>query len=131
MQRNDHRECVRRGFTLIELLVVLAIIALMLTLATPRYLRSLDKAQETVLVENLRQVRETIDQFHRDTGQYPESLEELVSRQYLRALPVDPVTESDKTWVLVAPASGMRGKVYNLRSGAEGLAPSGRRYGDL
>ena len=121
----------QRGFTLIELLVVLAIIALMLTLAAPRYLRSLDKAQETVLAENLRQMREIIDQFHRDTGQYPDSLEELVARQYLRALPVDPVTESDRTWVLVAPGAGFRGKIYSLRSGAEGVAPSGRRYADL
>jgi len=119
------------GFTLIELLVVLAIISLLLTLATPRYLRSLDKAQETVLAESLREVRETIDHFHRDTGRYPESLEELVVRRYLRSVPVDPVTESDKTWILIAPAAGARGKVYNLRSGADGVAPSGKRYGEL
>lgn len=121
----------RLGFTLIELLVVLAIIALLLTLATPRYLRSLDKAQETVLEESLRQMRETIDHFYRDTGQYPESLEELVARQYLRSIPVDPVTDSNQTWVLIAPTAGYRGKVYNLRSGADGVAPSGKRFSDM
>ena len=120
-----------QGFTLIELLVVLSIIALLLTLATPRYVRSLDKGQETVLEESLRQMRETIDHFHRDTGEYPESLEELVARQYLRSVPVDPVTDSSKTWVLIAPSAGQRGKVYNLRSGAEGVAPSGKRYSEL
>ena len=120
-----------QGFTLIELLVVLAIIALLLTLATPRYLRSLDKAQETVLEESLRQMRETIDHFYRDTGEYPESLEELVARRYLRSVPVDPVTESNRTWILIAPAAGSRGKVYNLRSGADGVAPSGKRYSEM
>jgi general secretion pathway protein G len=83
-----------QGFTLIELLVVLSIIALLLTLAVPRYFNSIDVAKEAVLRENLHLVRETIDKFYADKGRYPESLDELVSEKYLRALPYDPITGS-------------------------------------
>jgi general secretion pathway protein G len=119
------------GFTLIELLVVLAIIASLLTLSVPRYFGSLDKARDTLLVENLRQTREVIDQYFGDTGQYPDSLDQLVDKQYLRALPVDPITESTQTWIVVAPAAGIRGKVYNIRSGAPGSGYNGKRFADL
>ena len=104
------------GFTLIELLVVLAIIASLLTLAVPRYFKSLDNASETVLAENLRATRAVIDQYYGDTGQYPDSLDQLVDKQYLRALPLDPITESTQTWILIAPQASAKGKVYKLRS---------------
>jgi len=83
-----------RGFTLIELLVVLAILGLLLSLAAPKYVRSVDNAKETVLAENLRTTREAIDRFHADRGRYPASLDELVARRYLRSLPVDPLIDS-------------------------------------
>ena len=87
----------RRGFTLIELLVVLAIVALLLTLAVPRYLPRVDGAKETILADNLRNTREIIDQFYADTGRYPDSLDQLVEKKYLRNVPVDPVTDSSAT----------------------------------
>jgi general secretion pathway protein G len=123
--------CPARGFTLIELLVVLAIVAALLTLSVPRYLKSLDKANELVLTENLRLTREVIDKFYGDTGQYPDSLEQLVERHYLKALPFDPIVESSSGWILVAPPSGRRGRVYDLRSGAPGLSLAGRPYAEL
>jgi len=119
------------GFTLIELLVVLAIIALLLSLAMPRYFQSIDVAKETTLAENLRATRETIDKFYGDTGQYPDSLDQLVERNYLRALPADPVTESTQTWIIVPPQGGANGKVYNIRSGAAGNNRLGKPYADM
>jgi general secretion pathway protein G len=120
----------RRGFTLIELLVVLAIVALMLTLAVPRYFPSIDKAKETILSDNLRNTRDVIDQFYADRGRYPDSLEQLVEKKYLRSLPVDPITESTATWILVPPEDATRGTVFNIKSGAPGNDRNGKPYAE-
>ena len=109
----------RRGFTLIELLVVMAIIATLLTIASPRYFAHLDRAREAALRETLFVVRDAIDKFHADTGRYPAELDELVARRYLRKLPVDPVSESSESWTIVPPPGELAG-VSDLRSGAGG-----------
>ena len=119
-----------RGFTLIELLVVLGIVALMLTLAVPRYFPSVDKSREVVLADNLRNLRGLIDQYYGDTGRYPDSLDQLVEKKYLRALPRDPVTDSDSTWIIVPPEDGLKGNVDDIRSGAPGNDRSGKPYAD-
>ena len=119
------------GFTLIELIVVMAIVALLATLALPRYFHSVDHSKETVLRENLRIVRETIDKFYGDTGRYPESLEELVERKYLRTLPVDPVTERSDAWNIITPDSDAKGRVYDVKSTAPGNASDGRPFAEL
>ena len=119
-----------RGFTLIELLVVLGIVALLLTLAVPRFFPSIDKSRETILAENLRNTREIIGQYYSDTGRYPDSLEQLVEKKYLRAPPFDPLTESSATWTLIPPEDGLQGGVYDLRSGAPGNDGSGKPYAD-
>ncbi|MFZ6765917.1 prepilin-type N-terminal cleavage/methylation domain-containing protein [Undibacterium sp. Di26W] len=119
------------GFTLIELLVVLAILALLATLTIPRYFQSIDKGKETVLLENLRTTRESIDKFYADTARYPDSLSELVERKYLKALPIDPITESASTWLIIPPAEGQQGQVYNLQSGAQGQRADGKPYRSL
>jgi len=121
----------RRGFTLIELLVVLGIVALLLTLAVPRFFPSVDKTKETILLDNLRNTRAVIDQYHADTGRYPDSLEQLVEKKYLARVPVDPVTDSETTWVIVPPeADGEPGAVYDIRSGAPGNGRDGRPYAE-
>lgn len=119
------------GFTLIELLVVLSIVAMLLSLALPRYIQSIDASKETILIENLRQTRDTIEKFNSDTGRYPDSLEELVVKKYLRALPVDPITESDSTWRIVAPEDENKGQVFDIHSGAEGKTKMGKPYAEL
>jgi general secretion pathway protein G len=119
-----------KGFTLIELLVVLGIVALLLTLAVPRFFPSIDKSKETILMDNLRNIREVIDQYHADTGRYPDSLEELVEKKYLRSMPVDPVTESSATWIIVPPEDGTKGGVYSIKSGAPGTARDGKSYAE-
>ncbi|EJN03260.1 type II secretion system protein [Herbaspirillum sp. YR522] len=121
----------RRGFTLVELLVVMAIVALLATLAMPRYFHSVDTARETILVENLRLTRETIDQFHTDTGRYPATLEELVQKKYLKVVPVDPLTKSSTTWVIIPPEDPGQGGVYDLHSGAPGLRQDGTPFSAL
>ena len=117
-----------RAFTLVELLVVLAIVALLLTLAVPRFFPSVDSARDTILEDNLRNTRAVIDQYYADTGSYPDSLEQLVEKKYLRNVPVDPVTGSSETWVIVAPEDGSKGAVYDIHSGAPGNGRNGRPY---
>lgn len=120
----------RRAFTLIELLVVLAIVALLASLAVPSYFSHVERTRETILRENLHRVRDALDTFHADLGRYPESLEELVSRRYLRAIPSDPVTGKTTTWVVVPPPTGVPGKVGDVHSGAPGLGRDGTPYGN-
>jgi general secretion pathway protein G len=118
----------RAGFTLIELLTVLAIIAVLLTLALPRYFGSVDKSKEVVLKENLQQMRDAISRYHADRGRYPESLEALAAERYLREVPLDPVTDSTRTWLVVQPPDPQTGGVYDVRSGAPGQAKDGSEY---
>lgn len=117
-----------RGFTLIELLVALAIVALLLSLVVPRYFGGLTRAEEAVLKENLARMREAIDKHYADTGKYPAALEDLPTKKYLRALPVDPLTQSAATWVPVSPPDGRSGGVFDVRSGAGGVGSDGRPY---
>lgn len=124
------REAPDGGFTLIELLVVMAIIATLLTLAVPRYFGSVERSKEAVLKQDLATLRETIDKFYGDTGRYPDTLETLVTKKYLRAVPVDPFTESTATWILVPPQDPKNGLVYDVRSGAQGAAQDGTSYAD-
>lgn len=119
-----------KGFTLIELMVVLSIVALLLTLAVPRYFNSVEKAKEATLRQDLRVMREAIDRFHGDHDRYPESLEELATRKYLRVIPPDPMTEEAETWIIVPPDDGASGGVYDIRSGAPGAARDGSAYAD-
>lgn len=117
-----------RGFTLIELLVVLAVIATLLTIALPRYFSSLEKSREAVLHQNLAVLRETLDKYYGDKGMYPLTLDELVSSNYLRAVPIDPITDSKESWITIPPPQPEMGGVYDVRSGAEGVARDGTPY---
>ena len=118
------------GFTLIELLVVMAVIATLLTLAVPRYFASMEKSREAVLHANLTLMRQTLDKYYGDTGRYPDALDELVAARYLRNVPRDPITDSAATWVVVPPPQPEMGGVYDVRSGAEGVARDGSAYAD-
>jgi len=120
----------RKGFTLIELLVVLAIIATLLMLALPRYFSSVDKSKEAVLKENLYQMRDAISKYYGDKGKYPETLDALAAEKYLRKVPLDPVTESAATWIVVPPQDPQKGGVYDVRSGAPGNSSDGAPYAE-
>jgi general secretion pathway protein G len=120
------------GFTLIELLVVLSIVALLVSIAAPRYMRSLERGKETSLKTSLGVMRDAIDQFAADKGRFPDTLDDLVLARYLRSVPEDPFTGLRTQWQLVAPpadaaASGVLGDV---RSAAPGRGMDGRLYVD-
>lgn len=117
-----------RGFTLVELLIVMAILALLLSLAAPRYFDSLDRAKEASLRTNLRVLRESIDKYRGDTGRFPESLQQLVEGRYLRAIPADPLTDSATTWVLLPHPDGSTPGAYDVRSGAAGASRDGSAF---
>lgn len=123
-----HRKIEHRGFTLIELLVVMAIIGMLLTLVTPRYFGHVDKAKEAVLRQDLAAMRDAMDKYYNDTGSYPSTLEELVNRQYLRKIPVDPVTDSADTWELLAPSDPKLGGIFDIHSGSSDTAEDGTTY---
>lgn len=117
-----------RGYTLIELLVAMAILAMLLSLAVPRYFGGVDKAKETMLREDLYRMRDAIDKYHGDHGRYPDKLDDLVAKKYLRRLPPDPLTDSDTTWTVVPPDDPRKGGVYDVRSGAPGNGRDGTAY---
>ena len=118
-----------KGFTFVEVMVVLAIVALLLTIALPRYFSGLERAKEAILHQDLMTMRDAIDHYHADKGVYPYSLETLVEQKYLRSIPVDPVTELADTWITV-PLPDYSIGVYDIRSGAEGTATDGTAYTD-
>ena len=118
------------GFTLLELLVVMTIIAMLLTLAVPRYFHSIEKSKEAVLRDDLSIMRDSLDKYYGDHGKYPDSLNELVTQKYLRGIPRDPITESATTWVTVPPDDPTKGMVYDVKSGAPEKAPDGTLYAE-
>jgi len=127
------------GFTLIELIVVVAIIGILATIAVPAMKTAPQRAREAALKEDLFTLRSCLDQFHADRGRYPTSLDEVVSLGYLRSVPVDPVTGSRETWVVVyEELTGGESEVQqeagqgiiDIHSGSEENALDGTRYAD-
>lgn len=119
-----------KGFTLIELLIVITIIGILLTIAQPTYKNSVTRARETVLKENLFAMRSAIDQYYADNGVYPASLDDLVQKGYLRAIPKDPITNSNTTWVVIPPPNSEETGVYDVKSGSSGISLSGTPYSE-
>ena len=113
------------GFTLIELLIVMSIIGLLLSIAVPRYFRSLQHARETVLKQDLSILREAIDKYYADLNQYPDKLPDLVEKHYVRSVPVDPFTRLADTWNLVASDDPDHPGIRDIQSGAPDIASNG------
>jgi general secretion pathway protein G len=113
------------GFTLIELLVVMAIIGTLLSLAVPRYFRTLERARETVLKHDLAVLREAIDKHYADLNEYPESLPVLVEKRYVREVPIDPFTRLADTWTLIPSDDPDHSGIRDIHSGAAESAADG------
>jgi general secretion pathway protein G len=119
------------GFTFVEIMIVLVIIGILVTLAQPNFSTSVQRAREAALQENLFILRDVIDQYFADHGEYPPSLEALVEQRYLRKIPKDPITASD-TWLLVYATNedGVEEGIFDVKSGSESIAFDGTAYGD-
>jgi prepilin-type N-terminal cleavage/methylation domain-containing protein len=120
------------GFTLIELIVVLAIVALLASIAAPRYFQSLERAREKSLRTSLAVMRDAIDQYAADKGRYPKALPDLATERYLREIPQDPYTGRPDTWVAISapPGAALGDGVFDVRSGAAGRGLEGSLYAD-
>jgi general secretion pathway protein G len=118
----------RGGFTLIELLVVMSIIGVLLTIAVPRYFRTVQRSKETVLRRDLSTIRESIDRYYGDLGQYPDALAALVDKHYIRSVPVDPFTKSAETWLVVQSEDPDHPGVRDLHSGSPDSAADGSPF---
>lgn len=102
-----------RGFTLIEILAVFLLLALLLSLAAPRYLSTVDRSREKARLQNQSTIRDALDKFRADQGRYPTELAELVQRRYLRAIPLDPVSGTADWGPLLHP-TGAESGVYDV-----------------
>ncbi len=117
-----------RGFTLIELLVVLAIIGMLLMIAVPRYYHTLQRSRETILRHDLSVMRDAIDKYYGDRGGYPQALPSLVDKRYLRAIPVDPITQSAATWVVVDSTDPDHPGMRDVHSGSDKTSINGTAF---
>ena len=126
-----------KGFTLIEMIIVIAIIGIIAGMAIAQLQTAPKRAKEAVLKEDLYAMRDVIDQYFADKGKYPESLGTLVEENYLRRIPTDPITNSSETWQPVNAEADENqddpqavGGIIDVKSGADGTALDGSRYGD-
>jgi general secretion pathway protein G len=123
------------GFTLIELMIVIMIMGILIAIAQPNLKRSIIRADEAVLKEDLFQMRDAIDQYYADNGKYPQSLEDMVitkepTRSYLRDIPKDPFTHA-ADWITVAPVveeGEEGGGVFDVHSASDLVALDGTPY---
>jgi general secretion pathway protein G len=126
----------RFGFTFIELMIVMAIIAVLMAVALPIYTRSIIRAKESVLKNNLFTMRTVIDEYTYDKQKAPQTLQDLVSDGYLRQVPVDPITGNADSWRLIMedPSNTVNQTqpgIYDVRSGAEGTSLEGTPYSEF
>ena len=119
-----------RGFTMIELLIVVSLIVILATMGMTQYRPSVIHSREAVLKEDLFRMRDAIDQYYADKGQYPSTLDSLVSDGYMRKIPEDPFTKSNSSWQTVPSEPDPNNPtaepgVYDVKSGSPNTAQDG------
>jgi general secretion pathway protein G len=123
----------RNGYTLIELIIVMAIISILVSIAVPLYQKSIVSTKESLLKNQLFTLRTVIDEYTFDKKKAPQALQDLVSEGYLRAVPIDPMTSSDTTWVTVledavSMVDQTQPGIFDVRSGSDMKSLSGTPY---
>jgi general secretion pathway protein G len=124
---NNGKSKFSRGFTFVELMVVMAIVAMLISIALPRYFEGLQRAREAVLLEDLNVMRKAIDHYYADKNTYPANLQALVTERYLKFIPADPITGSTETWQTELPPDSSN-RVYDIHSGSTETASNGTPY---
>lgn len=125
----------KRGFTLVELMIVMTIVTILVSIAVPLYQRSILRAKESVLKNNLFTMRTVIDEFTLDKQKAPQTLQDLVSEGYLREIPIDPITGSGETWRVImedatASVNQTEPGIYDVRSGSDQVSLDGTPYAE-
>jgi general secretion pathway protein G len=123
----------RRGFTFVELMVVVTIIVILISMAIPIYNRSIIRAKESVLHNNLFTLRTVIDNYTYDKQKAPQQLQDLVSEGYLQKIPIDPMTGSNQSWRITMEdasqsVSQSEPGIFDVNSGSDKMALDGTAY---
>jgi general secretion pathway protein G len=134
-RRSSAGACRLRGFTFIELMVVLTIIVVLVTMAIPIYQKSILRAKESVLKNNLFTIRTVVDNYTYDKQKAPQTLRDLVTEGYLRDVPMDPMTGSNQSWKTImedATQSVNQSEpgIFDIRSGSDKIGLDGTPYSD-
>ena len=129
------RQKSRRGFTLVELMIVMAIIVILIGVAIPYYQKSVIRAKESVLRNNLFTIRTVIDEYSYDKQKAPQSLQDLVTDGYLRDLPRDPITNASNTWKEIREdasqaVNSTEPGLFDIRSGSDKISLDGTSYSE-
>ena len=120
---------------MVELMIVMSILGILAAISVPSYRKHQLKARETVLNEDLYQMRRSLDAYYADKGQYPESLDDLINEHYLRGIPRDPFTLANDTWECVVPEPTDDGELaeggcFDVKSGSDQIGTNGLPYNE-
>src|ERR1700721_2725508 len=124
----------RSGFPFVEMMVVITIIVILITIAIPIYQKSIIRAKESVLKNNLFTLRTVIDNYTYDKEKAPQSLPDLVTDGYLKKMPLDPITNTDQWKTVMEDASQAINQsepgIFDIHSNSDKISLDGTPYSE-